>query len=101
MRPVMMGSWVGDEWQITGGLEPNSVVVVDGALSLTSGAAVKPGRCLRALRTCGAAATTKADVKPPPASRQRGALPRACISRAVRPRWMPMRRKRCARSATG
>jgi membrane fusion protein (multidrug efflux system) len=42
MRPVLVGSWVGDEWLITSGLEPNSVVVVDGALTLTAGAPVRP-----------------------------------------------------------
>jgi membrane fusion protein (multidrug efflux system) len=42
MRPVLVGSWVGDEWLITSGLEPASVVVVDGALTLTAGALVRP-----------------------------------------------------------
>jgi membrane fusion protein (multidrug efflux system) len=42
MRPVTVGAWVGDEWLITGGLEPTSRVVVDGALTLTPGAAVVP-----------------------------------------------------------
>ena len=71
-----MGSWVGDEWQITGGLEPNSVVVVDGALSLTSGAAVKP-RPLPAVAAApaAAAATMKGDAKPPPAAGTAVALP--------------------------
>jgi membrane fusion protein (multidrug efflux system) len=74
MRPVSMGSWVGDEWQITGGLEPNSVVVVDGALSLTSGAAVKP-RPLPAVAAPPAAAAATGDAKPPPPSATAGALP--------------------------
>ncbi|HJW51341.1 MAG TPA: efflux RND transporter periplasmic adaptor subunit [Burkholderiaceae bacterium] len=76
MRPVAMGSWVGDEWQITGGLEPNSVVVVDGALSLTSGAAVKP-RPLPAVAAApvAAAATMKGDAKSPPAAGAAVALP--------------------------
>ena len=42
MRPVTVGSWLGDDWLITSGLDPASVVVVDGALTLTAGAAVKP-----------------------------------------------------------
>jgi membrane fusion protein, multidrug efflux system len=39
MRTVSVGTWIGDEWLITGGLDPASVVVVDGALTLTQGAA--------------------------------------------------------------
>jgi membrane fusion protein, multidrug efflux system len=74
MRPVAMGSWVGDEWQITGGLEPNSVVVVDGALSLTSGATVKP-RPLPAVAAPLAAAAAKEDVKQPSTFATAGALP--------------------------
>jgi membrane fusion protein (multidrug efflux system) len=42
MRPVTVGAWIGEDWLITGGLDPNSVVVVDGALTLTAGATVKP-----------------------------------------------------------
>ncbi len=42
MRPVAVGPWIGDDWLITGGLDPSSVVVVDGALTLSAGAAVKP-----------------------------------------------------------
>ena len=42
MRPVAVGQWQGDDWLISSGLEPNAVVVVDGALTLTPGAAVKP-----------------------------------------------------------
>jgi membrane fusion protein, multidrug efflux system len=42
MRPVAVGQWIGDDWLITGGLDPNSIVVVDGTLTLTPGAAVKP-----------------------------------------------------------
>jgi len=42
MRPITVGGWVGDEWLVTGGLDAASVVVVDGALTLTSGASVVP-----------------------------------------------------------
>ena len=42
MRPVTVGAWIGEDWLITGGLDPNSVVVVDGALTLTAGVTVKP-----------------------------------------------------------
>jgi membrane fusion protein (multidrug efflux system) len=42
MRPVSVGAWVGEEWLITGGLEPSARVVVDGALTLTPGATVVP-----------------------------------------------------------
>lgn len=40
MRPVTVGEWVGDEWIISTGLEPTSVVAVDGTLTLTPGAKV-------------------------------------------------------------
>ena len=56
MRPVTVGTWIGDDWLITGGLDPNSVVVVDGALTLTAGAAVKP-QPLAATATVAAAAS--------------------------------------------
>jgi membrane fusion protein, multidrug efflux system len=59
MRPVSVGAWIGDNWLITSGLDPASVVVVDGALTLTAGAAVKP----RPLAVVAAAATAA----PPPA----------------------------------
>ncbi len=55
MRPVTVGAWIGDDWLITGGLDPNSVVVVDGALTLTAGATVKP-QPLAATTTAAAAA---------------------------------------------
>ncbi len=42
MRPVSVGQWIGDDWLITSGLDSSSVVVVDGALTLTPGAAVRP-----------------------------------------------------------
>ena len=56
MRPVTVGTWIGDDWLVTGGLDPNSVVVVDGALTLTAGAAVKP-QPLAATATVAAAAS--------------------------------------------
>jgi membrane fusion protein, multidrug efflux system len=59
MRPVAVGQWIGDDWLITGGLDPNSVVVVDGTLTLTPGAAVKP-RPLTAAAVAPAAAPTVA-----------------------------------------
>jgi membrane fusion protein (multidrug efflux system) len=75
MRPVGMGSWIGEDWQITEGLEPNSVVVVDGALSLTSGVTVKarplpPTAPERNVDS----ATPTADAKSPPPDARR-ALP--------------------------
>lgn len=42
MRPVMVGPWVGEDWIITDGLQPDSVVVVDGVVLLSEGMAVKP-----------------------------------------------------------
>jgi membrane fusion protein (multidrug efflux system) len=42
MRPVTVGAWIGEDWLITGGLDPNSIVVIDGALTLTAGVTVKP-----------------------------------------------------------
>jgi membrane fusion protein (multidrug efflux system) len=76
MRPVGVGSWIGDDWQITQGLEPDSVVVVDGALSLTSGAVVKPRPLPAATPAKGTAAVaSKTDAKAPPHSVANNALP--------------------------
>jgi membrane fusion protein (multidrug efflux system) len=74
MRPVTVGSWIGDEWQVTSGLEPGSVVVVDGALTLTSGASVKT-RPLQVVEApaASAAAPTKAENRP--AAPTTGGLP--------------------------
>ena len=42
LRPVTVGDWDGDDWfRSRADSQPNSVVVVDGALRLTPGAAVK------------------------------------------------------------
>ena len=40
-RPVKVGQWYGDEWFIDEGLQEGETVVVDGALRLRAGAAVK------------------------------------------------------------
>jgi membrane fusion protein (multidrug efflux system) len=73
MRPVTVGTWIGDDWLITGGLDPNSVVVVDGALTLTAGTAVKP-RPLAVATT--AAATARGTVPPSqPAEPKHAVLP--------------------------
>lgn len=60
MRPVSVGGWVGDEWIITGGLDPASVVVVDGALTLTPGATVVPKPLAPAPAAASAVAATAA-----------------------------------------
>jgi membrane fusion protein (multidrug efflux system) len=75
IRPVSVGSWVGDDWQITSGLEPGSIVVVDGALNLTSGAAVKPKPLPVAAVASLAPALPRTDVKAAPASAKTGTLP--------------------------
>ncbi len=41
LRPVEVGSWIGDDWFIDGGLKSGDVVVVDGMVRLTPGAPVK------------------------------------------------------------
>ncbi|MGH6623771.1 MAG: efflux RND transporter periplasmic adaptor subunit, partial [Burkholderiaceae bacterium] len=41
LRPVIVGPWVGEDWIITAGLDPTSVVVVDGAVLLSEGLVVK------------------------------------------------------------
>jgi membrane fusion protein (multidrug efflux system) len=41
VRPVEAGSWIGDDWFIDRGLAAGDVVVVDGMVRLTPGAAVK------------------------------------------------------------
>jgi membrane fusion protein (multidrug efflux system) len=75
IRPVGVGSWIGDDWQITGGLEPGSVVVVDGALNLTSGAAVKPRPLPATAVAALAPVLPRTDVKAAPPSAKSGALP--------------------------
>lgn len=42
IRPVTVGPWVAEDWIITDGLQPDSVVVVDGIVLLTEGTVVKP-----------------------------------------------------------
>jgi membrane fusion protein (multidrug efflux system) len=74
MRPVTVGSWIGEEWQITNGLQPGAVVVVDGALALAPGAAVKT-QPLAVPTPMAVASAVKPDVKPPPASATASALP--------------------------
>lgn len=69
MRPVAVGEWVGDDWLITSGLDPSSVVVVDGTLTLTAGAAVKPRPLTATARApvvapAAATATTAANASP-------------------------------------
>jgi membrane fusion protein (multidrug efflux system) len=40
-RPVEVGSWIGDQWLVLGGLDAGDVVVVDGFMRLAPGAPVK------------------------------------------------------------
>jgi membrane fusion protein (multidrug efflux system) len=75
MRPVAVGQWQGDDWLISSGLEPNDVVVVDGALTLTPGATVKP----RPLET------PKAAVASAPAAGAAGAAAPPAASASVLP----------------
>jgi len=42
IRPVTVGPWVAEDWIITDGLQPDSVVVVDGIVLLAEGMVVKP-----------------------------------------------------------
>ncbi len=78
MRPVTVGPWIGEDWLITGGLDAASVVVVDGTLTLTSGAAVKP-RPLTAVAaapaTAPAAAPAAAAMTRAPDSPKQSVLP--------------------------
>lgn len=75
MRPITVGQWQGDDWLISDGLEPNAVVVVDGALTLAPGAAVKP----RPLDVPQAAAASV------PAAGAAGAAPPSASSASVLP----------------
>jgi membrane fusion protein, multidrug efflux system len=76
MRPVTMGSWIGEEWQVTNGLESGSVVVVDGALTLTTGAAVKTRQLqVAAAPAASAVAPDKGGSKPAMPASTTGALP--------------------------
>ena len=40
-RPVEVGSWIGDEWLVLGGLNAGDAVIVDGVMRLAPGAPVK------------------------------------------------------------
>jgi membrane fusion protein (multidrug efflux system) len=40
-RPVQVGDWSGDEWVITGGLNPGDTVIVDGVVKARPGSPVK------------------------------------------------------------
>ncbi len=55
-RPVSVGRWHGDDWFISEGLAAGERVVVDGALSLTSGAPVVVTQALAGANAEGAAA---------------------------------------------
>jgi membrane fusion protein (multidrug efflux system) len=74
MRPVAVGQWQGDDWLISSGLEPNAVVVVDGALTLTPGAAVKP-RPLELPKGSVAGASAAGPAASVPAAPPAGVLP--------------------------
>jgi membrane fusion protein (multidrug efflux system) len=68
MRPVTVGPWVGEEWLVTGGLDPASVVVVDGALTLTPGVKVNPKPLVAPVATVSSAGVAKAAASTPPAT---------------------------------
>ena len=40
-RPVEVGSWIGDQWLVLGGLNASDAVIVDGVMRLAPGAPVK------------------------------------------------------------
>jgi membrane fusion protein (multidrug efflux system) len=42
IRPVEVGPWQGDDWFILKGLDKGDVVVTDGVVRLSPGAAVRP-----------------------------------------------------------
>ena len=58
-RPVSVGQWHGDDWFINEGLAAGERVVVDGALMLTSGAAVVVAQSLAGANAEGAEPATK------------------------------------------
>ncbi|MEP7010323.1 MAG: efflux RND transporter periplasmic adaptor subunit [Acidobacteriota bacterium] len=43
VKPVVAGDWLGQDWIINSGLEPGDRVIVDGAVKVQPGAAVKVG----------------------------------------------------------
>jgi membrane fusion protein (multidrug efflux system) len=71
MRPVTVGAWVGEEWLVTGGLDPASVVVVDGALTLTPGVKVNPTPLAVPVAAAAPSGTAKAGSTDPAAGAQR------------------------------
>ncbi len=59
IRGVAVGPWYGDDWFITGGLAAGDVVVTDGVVRLTPGAAVKAVPAAASKPTAVAAPVTK------------------------------------------
>ncbi len=66
IRPVEVGSWIGDDWFVESGLNAGDVVVVDGMVRLTPGAPVK------AIAAVKAAAPKPAPAAPAPAAEGAG-----------------------------
>lgn len=77
MRPVTVGPWVGEEWLVTAGLDPASVVVVDGALTLTPGVKVDPKPLAVPVATSVPSNSTKAGSTLPTAGAQQPSPPAA------------------------
>lgn len=83
MRPVTVGTWVGEEWLVTGGLDPDSVVVVDGALTLTPGVKVNPKPLAVPVAAAASSDPAKAASKGPLAGAQQPAPSAAAASGAL------------------
>jgi membrane fusion protein (multidrug efflux system) len=69
-RPVTVGDWSGDDWQVIDGLRAGDRVVVDGGLKLGPGAALAPRQYV-------ATATTAPTPKPPQPVAPKPAAPKA------------------------
>ncbi|MFO1414454.1 MAG: efflux RND transporter periplasmic adaptor subunit [Burkholderiales bacterium] len=74
IRGVEVGPWFGDDWFITGGLQPGDVVVTDGVARLSPGAPVKV--TMAAAKSAAPAGATAPAVMPPPGAKP-GAKPGA------------------------
>ncbi|MEG0821243.1 MAG: efflux RND transporter periplasmic adaptor subunit [Burkholderiaceae bacterium] len=80
-RPVQVGSWYGDDWFITTGLQAGEEVVVDGVMTLAPGAAVSPKPMAAAVP----AGATKAVLAPAAAAPAGPAATAAAPAAAVAP----------------
>jgi membrane fusion protein (multidrug efflux system) len=42
MKPVQTAQWIGNEWVVTGGLQPGERIIVDNLIKLRPGVKVEP-----------------------------------------------------------